>query len=526
MTTGRGLLARLAPRMGPGAEEAGLKTRAVTSVLSLGLAQGTSYAFRFASMAILARLLEPDLFGVLGLATAIVLVLMDVTDLGLGAALVQRQDPSETDLSTVFWFSMSLSLGVCALLWLGSDALALWLREERLAPVLRLLAVLLPISTLAMIPYTLLQREMAFGRVSVRVIGSEIAFGVVGVSLALSGAEMWSLVGAIAAQWVARTLLTWLVHPWWPRFVLDLKALRSMMSFSLSAFAVSLASRLMAQLDYFLIGRYLGMTALGYYTIAFQLVAVPPQRLTGVLKRVMIPGFSRIKNDMGRLKKGTLLLIEVLALVLVPLSAFIAIAAPWLVRALYSAKWDPAIVPAQILALAIWGYGFDVAQATYYAADKPHWWLGLLGLRTTLFVALAAAFGLTWGASGVALSAALAVAISSAVGLGSLSRMIGADWRSIMRRMQLPLYATLLASIPALAARFTLADLSSPWLGVIGSGGLMLLIYGGIVLWRYRGHVPAARTWLVESSRRMRGAIRPLEPADITGGGAAPERES
>ena len=104
--------------------------------------------------------------------------------------------------------------------------------------------------------------------------------------------------------------------------------------------------------------------------------------------------------------------------------------------------------------------------------------------------------------------------------------MIGADWRSMLRRTQLPLYATLLASIPALVARFTLADLSSPWLGVIVLGGLMLLTYGGIVLWRYRRHVPAARTWLVETSRSLRGAIRPPEPADVTGGGPSPERES
>jgi PST family polysaccharide transporter len=426
-----------------------LSKRTVSGVLWLGVGQGGGYAVRFVVIILLARLLSPEMFGLLGLASAILLILMDVSNMGLSAALVQMDEPDQTDLSTMFWANLALSSTMCVALFAGSTTLARVFSNADLAVVLRVTAFLLPLSSIATIPYVLLQRQLQFSRISLRDVSGEIAFGLVGLPMALLGMGLWALVGAFAAQWVARSLILFALSPWWPSFRLDLAVLRRLGAFGGSAFGVSLCSRIMSQVDYFLIGAVLGAETLGYYTIAFQLAVLPADRLTGVVRRVTFPVFSSVKRDAKRLGSGLSRLVETLAYVMIPFSATIFFLSPVLIPSLYSAKWTPAIVPAQILSLAAAAYGFDVTQAIFFALGKPSWRLFVLGARTILFLGFCAlALDAELGITGVALSLVAAVSLTTIVGGLAIRRLVHVEWVDLARKVAWPLLFTAAVLLP------------------------------------------------------------------------------
>lgn len=375
-------------------------------------------------MLLLAYLLEPSSFGMLGLSLVVALILKDISDAGLVAALVQREKITELEITTAFWANLALSAIACSLLWISSDTVALILGERQLSPLLRVFSILIMLDATTIVSNAMLQRQMRFDKLAQRDLAGEIMFGIAGIVTAFLGWEIWSLVAAVVAQWSARTVAMWVAWPYRPKLTFKSDLLRELLHFGLPATGVSIADRIMANIDYFLIGRLLGSTALGYYTLAFQLAIIPSQRIAWILQRVLFPAFTVLQHDRNRTKQGYLSSIEYLSLILLPANLGLAMLAPWLIPFLYSAKWLPAIPIVQCLALVGALYALDITSSLFYAQGRPHLQLLLLTARALLFAIFVFAFGLALNIEGFALSLLFAVAITFLLGLIIVMKML------------------------------------------------------------------------------------------------------
>lgn len=452
------------------------RDKTITGITWSAVGQFGSQAIRYGVLLVLAWLLSPTDFGLVGLAMLFILFTQTIGELGLLAAVVQKKEVTNTDLNTAFWSNLSLSFLMAALTYLSAEPITAFLGDVKAAPLLKALSVIFPMTALAVIPNALLQKQLDFKQLSKVEVASEVAFGIVGLTMAFTGAGVWSLVAAAMAQRLASTFMLWALISWWPKFEFNMQSLRKLMGFGLNAMIASILARGVANVDYFVVGRWLGAEALGYYTLAFQLAVVPARRLIGILRRAAFPSFSLVQDDLERLKKGFLDGVRYLFLILVPLSHFLIVVAPSFIKAVYGQKWEPTIQTLQFLSIASLFYGFDIAEALYFAVGQPKVRIWIIAARLALFALFVSNFGLFFGIEGVAVSLALSVALTSLAGFFVVAKIVKISFRETLQPVWLAIQATWCAYLPILLLNQVLPE-DAPWLEFILLSLTMPTIY-------------------------------------------------
>jgi len=462
-----------------------LRHRTLMGLIWRTIGQYGAQAIRSVVLLILASILTPTDFGLVGIAMIFIVFADSIGELGLVQAIIQRQDIGEPVLSTAFWTNLSLGLGIGILGFVGADLITEFLGDPAAAPVLQTLAITFPISALSTVQKALIVKHMEFDRFAYRNLISEISFGIVSICLAMLGAGVWSLVGGNLARSIVRTAIYWAAVPWKPKLTFSTQSLYGLLKFGLPAFISAMFSKGMTNIDYFVVGRWLGTEALGYYTLAFQLAVIPGQRLMGIVRTVTFPAFSEIQDNLRRLKDAFLKGIQHLFVVITPLTILIIMISPWFINTLYDDKWADSILPMQILAVAGFFYAFDITQSLYYAAGKPQIRIWIIGFRIAVFAIFFFTIGVSFGIVGVAAGLVLAAAFSSPLNIKVAMSITGASLSDILRPIWISIRAAIFASVPVLA--FALLPVSpkfSSWFLLIGFVIIFLIIYTvGILPW-------------------------------------------
>jgi PST family polysaccharide transporter len=274
---------------------------------------------------------------------------------------------------------------------------------------LKVLSVSFPILALSVVPRAVLEISLNFRAIAIRDFYGEVAFGIVGLAMALGGAGVWSLVGAGIAQRLASSIALWVAIPWRPRFIFSWSTLREMLSFGGYAMFSGIVNKALENADYFVISRWLGAEALGFYTLAFQLAVSPQRRLTGVIRTVAFPTFSAVEQDKKKLKNGLLFGMKNLFAFLILVAMSLLLLGPTFIELLYSEKWRAAIVPLQILAISGLFYSSDIFDAMFFAVGKPQFRLIFVGIRLFVFSVCVVLFGFSYGVVGIAMSLLVSV---------------------------------------------------------------------------------------------------------------------
>jgi O-antigen/teichoic acid export membrane protein len=297
---------------------------------------------------LLARLLEPADFGLLGMALVLSGFLSLLGELGLGAALVQRGELDERHRSTAFWLSVGSGLVLALLLFAAAPAIAAFYREPRLVPVIRVLSLDFVIAPLRSVQSALLARNMAFKSLAVVEIASVLASSALAVVLALRGYGVWALVGRALAASVLQTLVLWTLSRWRPSLGVDRQALRELWRFSSHLLGFGVLNYWARKADDLLIGRVLGSAPLGLYSRAYGTMMLPLTEVAGVFGKVMFPVLSRIQADKARTKAIYLRSLAAISLVTFPLMLVLLVAAEPIVLVLYGEKWRGMVPTLQI----------------------------------------------------------------------------------------------------------------------------------------------------------------------------------
>ena len=360
-------------------------------------------------LVVLARELTPADFGVVQAALVVIGLGRLFTESIVGPALVQRPAISDRLVRTAGTIAVACGLVTAAVIFVSAPLLASLFDTERFVPVVRVLQISFLIQAFGVVSESLLQRELQFRRLAHAAVWSfVIGYAAVGVALGLAGAGVWALVGANIAQLGVFTALLLVFRPVSLRPDFDRESARELMRYG-GGFTLGRFFNYSAlQGDYVVVGSTLSSTALGIYGRAYQLLATPAMLFGQVIDRVLFPMQAEIQHDRARLANQYRRAVSLVALVMLPLSAFVFVLAPQIVALTLGDGWSGVVTPLRLLSISL------LARASYKLSDTLSRSLGLVyaaarQLVYAVLVVVGALIGQRWGVSGVAACVAVAV---------------------------------------------------------------------------------------------------------------------
>jgi O-antigen/teichoic acid export membrane protein len=357
---------------------------------------------RFGFVAALMRLLGPENFGIVGQASVYIAITYIFLHLGTAATIIQRPKLERAEVGSAWWVNVVLGLLLAGLTIILAPVLAAFFRTEQLTAVLRVLSVCFVLKAMAVVPMALLYRGMRFRSLGIAEMGSTLLGGALAVIAAANGAGYWALVVmTFATDAIYLTVILWVGGR--PEMVWSATAARGLWSFSSRVMGSELVRYMSENSDKVFVGRLLGATSLGFYSLAYRVLQLPMLMLEQA-GRVILPTFSRLQDDRERLARIYLRITESLALGICPVMTLTILCAPVAVPAVFGDAWAPAVVPLQLLAAMTIQYMiFSISGAAVLAVGRASWefrW----SLFTMVVALIAFAVGINWGIRGVAAS--------------------------------------------------------------------------------------------------------------------------
>lgn len=381
-----------------------LTTKTVKGVGWSGTSQIVTQGFQFIVKIILARLLLPDDFGIIGMALIFTTLMQTVNELGLSAAIIQRKDINNTHLSTSFWISIIMGLILCAVTIIASPFIAVFFKKELIQPVISILSIGFILGSFGIVHRTLLVKKIDFKNVAIAEAGAAAFSGIVSVVLALLGFGVWSLVIGSLIGNLGSSVLLWITCSWRPSMIFDLKSFKELFGFGKNVMGSRILDYIESNADYLLIGKFLDANSLGLYTLAYQMAIFPLSKISHIFARVAFPAFSNIQDDNAKLRIYYLKVIKYTSLITFPLLAGLAIIAPEFIPIAIGEKWMPMVLPLQILCIlgALNSIGTHVGTILLCKGrpDIQFKW----SIFTSIVLPIAILIGVRYGIIGVAIA--------------------------------------------------------------------------------------------------------------------------
>jgi O-antigen/teichoic acid export membrane protein len=451
----------------------------------------------------IARLLTPDEYGLAALALVFASLVMVFSDLALGAALIQRKNLSAVDRDTAFWTTLAAGVAFTALGASLSGPIASLYGEPDAQPLLLVLSLSFVVSALGATQQNLMLRDMDFRRVEVLTMIAGLVGGVAAVAAAVYGAGAWAIIIQQVVATVIATALAWKRSLWRPRFAFSKQSLREMGGFSAYMLGQRMLWYLQSNGDRFLIGRFLGTTALGIYAVAYNTMLVPASKLGGPLQRVFSPAFSRIQDEPERIAATWARVARLLAFVSVPALGGLIVVAPDFVPLVLGDHWNEAVPVIQILAWvgivqALQAINMDILLARGRSKTMFHFAI----VATTCHLA-AFALGLEWGIIGVAVAYAVSTTLVEPAQTVLAARALNVSPMIFVRAISGVFQAAIGMCLAVLALRVALVDAGVPAeLRLVLCVAAGALVYGALCLWRVPEVAAELRTLLDRRSHR------------------------
>lgn len=463
----------------PNTDDIGARAR--TAVGWRALSQFSSQGISIVTGIILARLLMPSDFGIIGMAGIITGLAGVFQDLGFGQALVQRAELRPEHTRSAFWLTLLMGGLLYGALYLIAPWAAEYFHDERVAPVLRLTALSFLISPFGTVPRSLLQRELDFRKPFWAGLAGTITSGAVGITLALLGHSYWSLVWSMLASSVVGTVALCLVTRYTPPLVPTLRGARDLFSFGASLTLTNIANYIATRVDYIVIGRRLDASALGLYTRAYGLIDYFSGLASSLVNPILFPAFSAMQMDRDRVESAYLRSLTVLSLVGFPLLALLVVSAPELIPLVYGDQWRSAVLPTQVLGLMgacfVIGYPGDPLLK---GLGHVHALLALIAERAVV-VTLGAWLGGSFGIIGVAWGVSLATCLHTTVHLTVIWLQVSIGFTDHFRALYEPMIVGLGTMVTAQVVRSLLErTVESGWIiltAALLAGGVAAVLF-------------------------------------------------
>ena len=298
---------------------------------------------------ILARLLTPSEYGLVGIITIFIAVFNSIVDSGFSSALVRKSDANDVDYNTVFIINIVVSIALYSVLFVSAPAISRFFSQPQLASLLRVMGVIVLINAVAIIQRTIFIKNLDFKTQTKVSLISSIFSGVIGISMAIGGYGVWSLAGQQISRQLLNTTFLWIFSSWLPKMQFSLRSFKDLFNFGWKLMVSCLIDTIWREGSQIVIGKCYSPYSLGQYTRAKQFADLCSSNLTSVVQKVSYPVLSSIQDDRVRLKSAYQKVIKITMLLTFVLMLGIAACAETMIYVLVGEQWLDCVPMLQII---------------------------------------------------------------------------------------------------------------------------------------------------------------------------------
>lgn len=459
-------------------------------------------AISFIIVIILARLLSPREFGLLAMIMVITSFASIFVEMGFSTALVQKQDIRHEHLSSVFWLNLGVGLVFTLAFVAAAPLLAGFYSEPLLIPLTMFIAANFLLGSLTIVQKTMMTKALDFRRLAIVDIVAVAFSGVIAIVLAYAGAGVWSLAAQSVILSAITTLMLWKLGDWRPQFIFDWTAIKELLGFSSNYFGSTLLNYWVRNIDYLLIGRFIGPQPLGIYKNAYTIMLFPLNNISRVISRVMFPSLSLIQHDKAKVKSVYLLATRTIALVTFPITIGLFVVVEPFVLTLFGSQWSGMIPILRVFCLTGMLQSIATLTGNLYLSQGKAGLQFRVGLFVHLIAILGIVIGLHWGALGVAIGYTIATMINLFPSLFFAGRLVELTCWQVWSKLLGILGCALAMAAAVWGVGLVLPALWPRWLCLLTQVLFGILFYGALIHFLGVRAYIEARELLMEQVRR------------------------
>ena len=367
-------------------------------------AQGALFVLNLGRTIVLARLLTPQDFGLIGMVMVVISFATMFKNAGLNMATVQRAEINHDQISTLFWINVLISLGLGLCIVAGAPLVASFYDRPELTAVTMVLAISFVIQGLTIQHAALLRRHMRFDILAIQQVLAAAVSLTVAITLAFLGWRYWALVGGTVASAITMVLLTYFFCPWQPGIIKRGTGVLEMLKFGGHITGFNFVNYFARNADNILIGKFIGADGLGVYAKAYQLYMMPIRQMRSPLAQVAMPVLCSLKNDPPRYIKYYKNIVDMLSTLMIPFAFYCALEADFLINLILGEKWLAAVPVFRVLAIggvviSVAGTRGLVLKSRGYSKRYFYW-----GLFNAIVTVSSFLIGVQFGIVGVAIA--------------------------------------------------------------------------------------------------------------------------
>jgi PST family polysaccharide transporter len=341
--------------------------------------------------AILALLLNPNDFGILGMALVWIAFIQVFAEIGFGAALIQRQNVNSKYFSTIFFINVGVGVLLTLISIILSRPCAIFFKTPELQPIMIVLSLSFIINSFSLTQIAIAQKELRFKELAIRDISASLIGGVIGIIFALLNFGVWSLVVQLLTTYILGTILLWHLFSWRPVIKeFSFQYARDLWPYSSKIFTFNIVKYFAQNIDKLIIGYFLGSVALGLYTFAFKFVIYPISTIVGAIGIYLFPKYSAMQENLRAINKSYLFVVKTINSIVIPLMVMIAFLSPIIIPTIWGEKWIPAVPLIQIFAvLSILQSFISPIGQLMKSLNRPGWllnWSIFITILISIFI--------------------------------------------------------------------------------------------------------------------------------------------
>jgi len=389
-----------------------MKQQAIRGGMLTSASQGILFLLRLASIMVLARMLIPEHFGLIGMVTSLTILIERFQDLGLGDAIVQRKEITHKQVSTLFWVNLGICTFLTIVVALSAKVVAWFYNDERLVWITVAFSLNFIFSGLAIQHQALIRRRMRFDHFAlINILSTTFGF-IVAIMLAWLGYGYWALVWKELGRTLFNTVLAWLFCSWRPGLPVRNAGVKSMLKFGGNVTGYNMLFYLSHNLDSILLGKFFGAVPVGLYSRAKQLTTIPVNQLIEPIKYIALPGLSTLQNDPAKYRNYFEKMLAVISFIYMPLIVYIGIYSHPIVYIALGSQWMDVVPIFRLLAISMFASPVVTLLGMIMLSSGQSKRYLLWGLFTSTCTIVAFAVGIRWGLIGIAASWPIATAIN------------------------------------------------------------------------------------------------------------------
>ncbi len=419
-----------------------VERRAFVGASWLALFRLISQVFSWTITILVARMLEPSDYGLLEMAIIVPMYAMRLGELGLGPAIIQRPQPTENELSSIFWFSLLIGLSLSAICYVAAPFAASLFNEPKLIALTQAVSVLFFLQSLRVVPGSLLNKKLDFKRIGQIEILTVIISSATMLIIAKFGGGVWTLIGGLIALASTQVIFTFAFFKWLPRLHFSFKDIRSYLKFGILMSLQGTLHYMYATSDKFFGGRAWQPGTLGQYSMALQLAQLPSEKITVLINHVAFPTFSLLAFDNDRLRNFYLKIIHICATLVFPIFVGGFLVGADFVQILLSDKWAAIGHIFEYLCLAQIMVSLNAVNSMVHNAQGRASWSSVYTVLCAIVIPLSFFLAVPYGLEAALIPWFTTYIVLAVSWIAITTKKIGISLSVYLKRLSIPFAAT------------------------------------------------------------------------------------